>query len=501
MKNTILKVAVTILAFLSSFHSLTANQHGLSENSLKMAKAWGKSDKSVAADFRELLADRTFKRLNQKLKQKVFNYTLGSRKALSFFASRDFQTYGGKYKRFMFKRIANHQGGAYEVAFKKIITDRSFSRLSKKLMFSAFKRNPVAIKGYPKAAHRLVDMVNFHKAFKRLDHYTKLLVYRIAAQYPAGIKAISNFIKTKSFKSPKFDGNKYSGNKQLVRLQGRQLQIIGVLGERMSLAKNSQQKELLKNTLAALASGRVELRIISSGRDGEAADDGSHIEINYRAHKISLYNVQDSSKTKEAERFEIRNRLVSTVAHEINHCTRPMKPTATFATFRDEYCAYYVGRIAATGKVPTVKQMLKDIDTLNSDYETIRMAYMNRREKYKIEAFINQIKRMSANSTAPFVFGFSKNNSMGGSSYASTNSQPSNSALASSVTVDENNVGLLGAQASKVEPTSTDLTSPTSGLADFQGEELLAANTASDTNEAYDGVEITYDENDSFIDG
>ena len=456
-----------------------------------MAKAWSKNDKSVAADFRALLADRTFKKLNQKLKQKVFNYTFGSRRALRFFASRDFQIYGGKYKRFMYKRIANHQGQAYEVTFKKIITDRIFFRLSKKLMFSAFKRNPIAIKGYPAAAHKLVDMVNFHKAFKSLDHYTKLLVYRIAAQYPAGIKAISNFIKTKSFKSPKFNGNKYSGNTQLVQLQGRQLQIIGVLGERMSMAKNSQQKELLKNTLAALASGRVELRIISSGRDGEAAHDGTYIEINFRAHKISLYNVHDRSKTKETERFEVRNRLVSTVAHEINHCTRPMKPTATFATFRDEYCAYYVGRIAATGKVPTVKQMLKDIDTLTTDYETIRMAYMNSRERYKIEAFINQIKGMSAKSAAPFVFGFSKNNSMGGSSYASTNNKPSSGALASSATVDEENVGLLGAQANRVEPTNSD----------DQGEGLLASMTSSDNNAVVDGVQITYDENDSFIDG
>ena len=492
MKSTILKVAVTILTFLSSFHLLSANQHGLSKDALKMAKAWSNNDKSVAADYRALLSDRTFKGLNQKLKQKVFNYTLGSRRALSFFASKDFQTYGGRYKRFMFKRVVNHQGKAYEVTFKKIITDRIFSRLSKKLMFSAFKRNPIAINGYPKAAHRLVDMVNFQKAFKRLDHYTKLLVYRIAAQYPAGIKAISNFIKTKSFKSPIYDGSKYSGNKQLVHLQGRQLQIIGVLGERMSLAKNSQHKELLKNTLAALASGRVELRIISSGRDGEADRGGKYIEINFRTHKISLYNVQDSSKTKEADKFKIRNRLVSTVAHEINHCTRPMQHTATFATFRDEYAAYYVGRIAATGKEPTCKQMLTDIDTLKSDYEAVRMAYMNSRERYKIEAFINQIKGMSANSTAPFVFSFSKNNSMGGSSYASTNTQPSNYALASGATVDEDNVGLLGAQASKVEQTSTDLTSPTSGPADTQGDGMLAS---------FDGVQITYDENDSFIDG
>ena len=488
MNKTILKVAVTILAFFSTHQSLLGNQYGLSEESLNMARAWSKSDKSVASDYKSLLSDKTFQRLPQPMKQKVFNYTFGNRSALRLFALNDFRTYGGRYKRFMWKKMLGSTDNSFVKAFQGIVTSTSFARLKKKLMFNAFKRNPLAIKAYPGAASQLVDLVNFQKPFTNLDHYTKLLVYRIAAQYPAAIKAIGNFIKTSSFKNPKFNGSKYNGNKQLVSLQGVQLQIIGVLGERKSLAKKSLQKELLKNTLAAMASGRVELRIISSGRDGEADREGKYIEINYSSHGISIYNVK----------MQKRDMLASTVAHEINHCTRPMLHTATFKTFRDEYGAYYVGRIASTGKEPTCKEMLEDIETIKT-YNAVVMAYSNRDERYKIESFIKQIKSRGLDTTAPFVFSFSKNNSMGGSSYASLSNQPSRAVTASGTPINDENVDLLGAQANKVNAASAAGTTPTS--TECSDQEMFASTNPSGNSELIDGIQITYDEGNSFIDG
>ncbi len=149
------------------------------------------------------------------------------------------------------------------------------------------------------------------------------------------------------------------------------------------------QAEILKNTLDALlaAPESVELRF----------DDMAPVDLGHREppRTVVLNRAVLSGDASVIESAgltysQAEHLAVATVAHEVNHLINEVPWGQTFATFQDEYRAWFVGFIAQMGRFPNREEALGRCRSLFQNYVDIAAARTHKDEAEKIIVFMQK---------------------------------------------------------------------------------------------------------------